>query len=169
MKGDSKRRRQIIGILFAMTVYYIIHEGAHFLYALYLGTFQQIRFLGLGIQIAVYQERMSDLQLGIFCLAGPVAALLSGYVLAACSGRLGRMKSRLGKACAYYAAIALMLTDPLYLSVLYGFFGGGDMNGIRLLMPETGARLLFGGLFVVNGWLFLKKVKFNLFRKKNTE
>ena len=78
------------------------------------------------------------------------------------------MKSRLGKACAYYAAIALMLADPLYLSVLY-VFSEGDMNGIRLLMPETGARLLFGGLFVVNGWLFFKKVKFNLFRKKNTE
>lgn len=156
MKGNAKRKRQYLGILFAMAAYYVIHEGAHFLYALYLGTFQRIRFLGLGIQVAVYAERMSDLQLGIFCLAGPAATLLSGYVLAACSKKLRRMESRLGKACAYYGGIALMLADPLYLSVLYGFFGGGDMNGIRLLMPEAAARLLFGGLFAVNGWLFLK-------------
>ncbi len=35
---------------------------------------------------------------------------------------------------------SLLLLDPLYLSVLCGFFGGGDMNGIALLCPEWAAR-----------------------------
>ena len=39
--------------------------------------------------------------------------------------------------------IAFLLLDPLYLSVLCSFFGGGDMNGIALLFPEWAARCLF--------------------------
>ncbi len=40
--------------------YYLIHEGAHFLYAILTGTFRQISFFGIGVQIDIYQERMSD-------------------------------------------------------------------------------------------------------------
>lgn len=72
----SKRIRQYIGILAAVAVYYIVHEGAHLLTALYYGTFKKINFMGLGMQIDVFAERMTDTQLGIFCLAGPVATLL---------------------------------------------------------------------------------------------
>lgn len=54
--------------------------------------------------------------------------------------------------------IAFLLLDPLYLSVLCGFFGGGDMNGIALLCPEWAARCLFGALLLVNGLVFWKRV-----------
>lgn len=47
----SKRARQYIGILAAVAAYYFIHEGAHFLYALFTGVFKQINFMGLGVQI----------------------------------------------------------------------------------------------------------------------
>ena len=50
----------------------------------------------------------------------------------------------------------MLLLDPLYLSVLCGFFGGGDMNGIALLLPEVAARILFGVLLVFHGLLFWK-------------
>lgn len=53
-----------------------------------------------------------------------------------------------------YITIAFLLIDPLYLSVLCGFFGGGDMNGVRLLCPEWAARSLAGVLFVVNVFVF---------------
>ena len=33
----SKRTRQYIGILAALAAYYLVHEGAHFLYALLTG------------------------------------------------------------------------------------------------------------------------------------
>lgn len=44
------------------------------------------------------------------------------------------------------------------LSVLCGFFGGGDMNGIALLLPEVAARILFGVILVINGLLFWKVI-----------
>ena len=77
----SKRIRQYIGVFAAVIAYYIIHEGAHLIAALYYGVFKGINFMGLGIQIDVYADRMTDNQLGIFCLAGPVATLLFGWVL----------------------------------------------------------------------------------------
>ena len=72
----SKRVRQYIGILAAVITYYIVHEGAHLLYALFSGVFRQIKFMGLGVQVDVFRERMTDLPLGIFCLAGALATLL---------------------------------------------------------------------------------------------
>ena len=49
----SKRTRQYIGILAALAAYYLVHEGAHLLYALLTGVFRQINFMGLGVQIDV--------------------------------------------------------------------------------------------------------------------
>ena len=40
-----KRARQYIGILAAAAAYYFVHEGAHLLCAVLLGTFKQIRVL----------------------------------------------------------------------------------------------------------------------------
>ena len=77
----SKRTRQYIGILAALAAYYIVHEGAHLLYALFTGVFKQINFMGLGVQIDVYVEHMTDIQLGIFCLAGAMATFCAGYLL----------------------------------------------------------------------------------------
>ena len=79
----SKRTRQYIGILAALAAYYLVHEGAHLLYALLTGVFKQINFMGLGVQIDVYAERMTDTQLGIFCLVGALATFCAGYLLTA--------------------------------------------------------------------------------------
>jgi hypothetical protein len=57
-----------------------------------------------------------------------------------------------------YITIAFLLLDPLYLSILCGFFGGGDMNGIDLLCPEWAARCLFGVLLIANALVFWKRV-----------
>ena len=45
----NKRVRQYVGLLSAVIAYYLIHEGAHFLYALSIGAFKQINFMGLGM------------------------------------------------------------------------------------------------------------------------
>ena len=52
----------------------------------------------------------------------------------------------------------MLLLDPLYLSVLCGFFGGGDMNGIRLLSPERIARIAFGMLLIAGLFVFFKRI-----------
>ena len=154
----SKRIRQYIGILAAVAAYYLVHEGAHLLYALLTGVFKQINWMGLGIQVDVYAERMTNMQLGLFCLTGALATFCAGYLLTALAKTICRAKSKLFRAVMYYTTIALLLLDPLYLSILCGFFGGGDMNGIALLCPEWIARCLFGALLLVNGLVFWKWV-----------
>lgn len=153
-----KRTRQYISILAALAAYYLVHEGAHLLYALLTGVFKQINFMGLGVQIDVYAEHMTDVQLGIFCLAGVLATCCAGYLLAALAKDICRARSKLLRAILYYITIEFLLLDPLYLSILCVFFGGGDMNGIVLLCPEWVARCLFGVLFLVNGLVFWKRV-----------
>lgn len=154
----SKRVRQLVGIFAAIVAYYLIHEGAHLLYAVCTGVFKQINFMGLGVQIDVYAERMTDAQLGIFCLVGALATFCAAYLLAALARSICHAKIKLLRAVLYYITIAFLLLDPLYLSVLCGFFGGGDMNGIALLYPEWAARCLFGALLLVNGLVFWKRV-----------
>ena len=154
----SKRTRQYIAILAALAAYYLVHEGAHLLYALLTGVLKQINFMGLGVQIDVCAERMTDTQLGIFCLVGALETFCVGYLLAALARSICHAKSKLLRAVLYYITIAFLLLDPLYLSVLCGFFGGGDMNGISLLIPEAAARIGYGLLFVFHLILFLKIV-----------
>lgn len=154
----SKRIRQYIGILAALAAYYLVHEGAHLLYALAIGAFKQVKLLGLGVQIDVYAERMTDAQLGIFCLVGALATFCAGYLLTVLTKRICHARSKLFRAVLYYITIALLLLDPLYLSVLCGLFGGGDMNGIALLCPEWLARCLFGAMLIANGLVFWKRL-----------
>ena len=154
----SKRVRQLVGIFAAIVAYYLIHEGAHLLYAVYTGVFKQINFMGLGVQIDVYAERMTDTQLGVFCLVGALATFCAAYLLTAFAKNICKAKSKLLRAVFYYITIALLLLDPLYLSILCSFFGGGDMNGIALLCPEWAARVIFGALLLINGLVFWKLV-----------
>jgi len=154
----SKRVRQYIGLFTAIVAYYMIHEGAHLIYALYIGVFKQINFIGLGMQIDVYAEQMTSQQLGVFCIVGSIATTIVAYGLAFLANRIKEMESKCFKACMYYITIAMLLIDPLYLSLLCGMFGGGDMNGISLLMPEVAARIGYGFLLVVNILVFFKVV-----------
>lgn len=154
----SKRIRQIVGVFAAIVAYYLIHEGAHLLCALLMGVFRQINFMGFGVQVDVYAERMTDTQLGIFCLAGALATFCAGYLLTVLAKNICQAKSKLLRAVLYYITIAFLLLDPLYLSVMCGFFGGGDMNGIALLCPELAARCIFGVLLIVNVFVFMKLV-----------
>ena len=154
----SKRGRQIVGIFAAIVAYYLIHEGAHLLYAVCTGVFKQIKFMGIGVQVDVYAERMTYVQLGIFCLVGALATFCVAYLLIAFAKKICAAKSKLLRAVIYYITIAFLLLDPLYLSVLCGLFGGGDMNGIALLLPEWVARVIFGVLLIVNGLMFWKRV-----------
>ena len=154
----KKRIRQYIGLLSAVLAYYAVHEGAHLLYALSTGVFRQINFMGIGMQIGIYEGQMSDTGLGIFCSVGVAATMITAYVLTLTSAQICKVKSKTFKACMYYITIAMLLLDPLYLSILCGFFGGGDMNGIVLLLPEWLARSFFGVLLVINCVIFWKVV-----------
>lgn len=91
-------------------------------------------------------------------MVGAVATTLVAYVLTLAAPQICKSSSKVFKACMYYITLIMLLLDPLYLSVLCGFFGGGDMNGIALLFPEVAARILFGVILVINGLLFWKVI-----------
>lgn len=118
--------------------------------------FRQINLIGFGIQVELFRERVSDVQLGIFCLAGPAAAIVAGYMLALAARWIVKCRSLLFRAIAYYASLVLLMVDPLYLSFLYSFVGGGDMNGIALIFPETAVRILFGAMAAIHAFLLFK-------------
>ncbi len=154
----SKRTRQYLGLFVAIISYYIIHEGAHLAYALITGVFKQVNMIGLGVQIDVFAEKMTDSQMGIFCLMGSLATLMTGYILVGIINILIKSTSDIFKACMYYVTIIMLFMDPLYLCILCSFFGGGDMNGISLIFHEIVARVLYGILFVINAVIFIKAV-----------
>lgn len=151
-----KRIRQYIGILAAVVAYYIVHEGAHLITALYYGVFKGINFMGLGMQIDAYTERLTNTQLGIFCLVGAVSTLIFGWVLIALAKKICNAKSKVFKSIMWYVSLAILLIDPLYLSVLCSFFGGGDMNGIKLLFPEIAVRIVFAVIGIVHSFVIWK-------------
>ena len=154
----SKRIRQYIGIFAAVVSYYIVHEGAHLITALHYGVFKGINFMGLGMQIDAYTEKMTDFQLGVFCLAGAVSTFLFGWLLIAFAKKICKAKSKVFKTIMWYISLSILIIDPLYLSILCGFFGGGDMNGIKLLFPEIVARIIFSVIGIVHGiviWKYL--------------
>lgn len=113
----KKRIRQYIGLLSAVLAYYAVHEGAHLIYALSTGVFRQIIFMGIGMQIGIYEERMSETGLDIFCSVGVAATMITAYVLTLTSVQICKVKSKTFKACLYYITIAMLLIDPLYLSI----------------------------------------------------
>ena len=51
----------------------------------------------------------------------------------------------------WYISLSFLIIDPLYMSVLCGFFGGGDMNGIKLLFPEIAVRIVSAVIGVIHG------------------
>jgi len=154
----SKRLRQYLGLVSSIGIYCLIHEGAHLLCALFMGVYKQTHFMGLGIQIDVYADQMTASQMGIFCLAGSLATAITAWILIASANRITTGNSPIFKACMYYTTLAMLLIDPLYLSILCGFFGGGDMNGICLLISETIARTAYGCLLLFHSWLFFKVI-----------
>ena len=152
----SRSVRQYIGIILAIAIYYIIHEGAHLLVGLYYGVFKQINFMGLGVQVDVYHTQMTDFQMGVFCLAGAIATLICSWLLIIFCKRICAVKSELFRTIAWYTSLVMLLLDPLYLSVLCGFFGGGDMNGISLLLGEWSVRVIFAGIGVVHALVIFR-------------
>lgn len=161
----SKKARQYIGIVVSLLSYYLVHEGAHFLYAKLSGVYKAVNVIGfVGVQVDIFRERMSDQELGMFCLVGPLATLLVSWMLAAMSDRICQISNKPLKASLWYVSLTLLILDPLYLSILYRFVGGGDMNGIKLLVPELAAEAGFAFLLILH-IILIAKVLLPKYRK----
>lgn len=151
--------RKWCALMVAVFLYYFIHEGSHLVIALLYGVFQEIRFLGAGVQVAIHTELLTENQMVIFNIAGSVSTLIGAWIFIGLTPLFTKMKNKFFRACGYYITIALMFIDPIYLSFLYRFFGGGDMNGILLSgVPEMAAQLVFVIIGIIHILLFWKWV-----------
>jgi len=159
MMIDYKRNlRKLIALVIAIICYFVVHEGAHLLYAMSIGAFKQVNIIGIGIQVDVYRDLMSDVQLGIFCLLGSVATIIISYLLLTMTQKFLLLKSDYLRAITYFLTIAFLVIDPLYLCVLSLFVGGGDMNGIILIAPELVVRVLSGIIAFINVVIVFKVI-----------
>lgn len=158
-KGTLSNLRKWFALIFSILLYYVIHEGSHLIAALIYGVFQKIRIVGLGVQVVAQTELLTDLQIAIFCAAGCISTLFAAYLLLVFTKKIVKSKSRILKSICYYTTIAFMLLDPIYLTILYKFVGGGDMNGIMLFgIREIFLQIIFGIIAVINIFLIIKKI-----------
>ena len=159
MLEANKMLRQYVCLFLAVISYFTLHEGAHLLLALYYNVFEQVNFMGLGMQIAINREALSETQFIVFNIGGVVTTLVVGYVLVLLTKKIVTIKSKAVKAAFYYVTLTMLFTDCLYLAVLSSFFGGGDLNGIALLFPtEMMAKILFGVIGILNLFIFIRFV-----------
>lgn len=156
---ENANLRKWCALFAAIIAYFVIHEGCHALVALSFGSFERIRLLGLGVQVIADLELMSNGQIAFFSLAGCVGTLLTAYLLVGAAQSVVKFSSKMLKAIGYYTTLTMLLVDPLYLTVIYKFVGGGDMNGVKLLgLPELILQIIFGIIALLNLIIFFKRV-----------
>ena len=154
-----KNARKWFALICAILLYYLIHEGSHIIVALTYGVFEQIKILGLGVQVVAKVELLTNVQTALFCIAGSIAILLTAYLLVLLLPRITEVESKVFRAIGYYTTLAFLLLDPIYLSILYKFVGGGDMNGILLFgIPEIIIQVIYGVIALLNVLLIVKRV-----------
>lgn len=163
--------RKWISLIAAVVLYYVIHEGAHLIFALLFGAFKKIQFVywGIGIQIVVDAAVMSDMQLFVFGIAGVAATLIAGYIFVWKRNSILKSTSKVVRAVAYYSTLIFLCLDPFYLSILYRFVGGGDMNSIILIgIPKIAATIFFIILLAANLIIFIRIIS-PAYKKRFTE
>lgn len=154
----KKAMRKWLGVIATVIAYFTVHEGAHAVYALSIGAFEKIRFAGLGVQVQINRDAMTSMQFGIFNVLGAVATIVCGYLLLSFVNKLTQSSSKIFMAIMYYLTLGFLVIDPLYLTIVFQFVGGGDMNGVVHLMPQIIAQVVFAIILLVNIALLFKVV-----------
>jgi len=149
-----------LGVLCAAIVYMVIHEGVHIIQAIITNNFDYLRIVGIwGIEVMI-KEVPTGIQLALFSGLSSVVTVICGYILYFLMPKIFKMKGGLVKIIIYYCTLVLMALDPIYLSVLHFFVGGGDMNGITkgLNVSSLVVSLVYGCVAILSIFLIIKKV-----------
>lgn len=167
----EKSIKQWLGIFLAIVTYYIVHEGMHLVLALLFGVFEKVRFVGIwGVQIVTTDGALNGMSLALFSGLSSIVTILIGYMLAF-SPSVYKIKNKNILVGLYYITLVFLLLDPLYMSMLSAFVGGGDINGVvvGLGCSAVPLKIIFGVILVVNLIVFTKKVapKYNEIFKEN--
>ena len=154
----EKSVKQWLSIFLAIIAYYIVHEGMHLLIALLLGVFEKVRIIGLiGIQIVTTENSLSGVNLAIFSGLSSIVTVLIGYILVF-SKSIYKIKNKNVLTAIYYVTLCFLMLDPLYISTLAPYVGGGDLNGITtgLAISGTPIRIIAGIILIINFMIFKK-------------
>lgn len=156
----KKNLKLWIGLVIAIITYYIIHEGTHFIQAILTDNFDSIRLVGLaGIEIMT-KEVPTGLSLALFSGLSSVITVVCGYILVIMMPKVFSLSNKMMKVALYYITMILLVLDPVYMSILHRYVGGGDMNGITegLGISSLPISIVFSILAVINFYLIIKKV-----------
>lgn len=143
-------------LIWALLLYFAIHEGAKILYALFTGTYVDISFISLQYEAKIDIKSMSHAQQCCFWLIGSIATTFIGYIFFILTGKLLKSDRHWVHAFSYYITIVFMLLDPVYLGIASLMIEGGDMSGINTVMNEQIVRLIAELISIVNVILILK-------------
>jgi len=157
MKSITKRW---LGCISGGIIYLVIHEGTHLVQAVIANNFEYIRIVGIfGIEIMM-KEVPSGIQLALFSGLSGIVTVTVGYVLYFLMPKILEIKKDFIKIILYYSTLVLLILDPIYLSVLHYFVGGGDMNGITkgLGISSLPISIIYGLIAIVNIYLIVKRV-----------
>ena len=92
-------------------------------------------------------------------ITGKIVNISKQYITILANDKIVKLKSKYLKTIFYYTTLILLLLDPLYLTILYNFVGGGDMNGILLFnISNTIIKLFFFIILILNLFVFIKVV-----------
>lgn len=152
---DARKPRDLYkgaALVAAAALYLVVRGLARALCLNWMGLSGAYKVLSLLFQANAKVDAMTNAQFGLFCLAGPVAVLVLGYILLSLAKRLSNRRAVFFRTLAQDVTIAFLLIDPIYLLMLSSFFGGGDLNGLAVFLTSTLARVAVGVLLAVNLW-----------------
>lgn len=153
--------RKYLYFILAGITYLIVHEGVHIIQALIYGIYKGIKLLPLGVEVEVIQPlTISGLKLAAFSGLSSISTMLMGYVLFLLSPVVLKSKKQYLKNYIYYVTFVFLLLDPIYISILSNFVGGGDINGIALglHLPYMLVRSVYLIIAILNACLIYKKL-----------
>ncbi len=149
-----------MGIVIAIIIYYVIHEGTHFIQAILTNNFDSIRIVGLaGIEIMI-KDLPRGLSLALFSGLSSLITIVCGYILVIIMPQIFMLSNKMIKIALYYITVILLVLDPIYMSLIHRYVGGGDMNGITkgLGISSLSVSIVFGILAIMNIYIIIKKV-----------
>lgn len=143
-------------LIWALLLYFIIHEGIKMLYALCVGASVHVSFVSLQYEAMVDITTMTTFQQCVFWLIGSVCTTVAGYIMFFLTDKILQLHKQWTHVFDYYLTIVLLVVDPVYLGIVSLMMEGGDMDGIRTVMNEQVVRLVAELVSIANVFIIIK-------------
>lgn len=122
-----------LAFLFAVAIFFIVHEGMHALIAAIYGEYEAFHVRPIGLEVTFRTPVAERNGISWLFISGTsnLATLSLGYLLLVFSQRIARSNPVFLRAGFYYLTLISLLMDAFNLSI-GPFIYGGDVNGIAV-------------------------------------